>query len=79
MVTIFSTFLQPQLIIKYGYVVEIHNVTTEDGYILQMHRIPGGPSSPPRGSKTVAFLQHGLLDSSSGFVIMGPEKGLGTV
>ncbi|PAV79960.1 hypothetical protein WR25_13011 [Diploscapter pachys] len=31
------------MIIRYhGYPVEIHHVTTQDGYIIQMHRIPFG-------------------------------------
>ncbi|XP_055849510.1 lipase 1-like [Episyrphus balteatus] len=59
----------PQLIAKYGYPVEIHHVTTKDGFILELHRIPLPRAVP-------VLLIHGLFDSSSTFVIMGPDKGL---
>ncbi len=35
-----SFSLQPQLIESFGYPVEEHEVITEDGYILNIHRIP---------------------------------------
>lgn len=55
----------------------MHEVTTNDGYILQMHRISGGPKSPPQKGKTPVLLMHGLLDSSATWVIMRPYHGLG--
>lgn len=69
--------LQPELIEKYGYPVEVHNITTEDGYILQAHRIPYGQKCGPAVGKRVILLQHGLLGDSSNWVVSGPEKGLG--
>lgn len=60
-----------------GYQCEIHRVQTSDGYILEMHRISGGPTSPPNRGKRVAYLQHGLLDSSATWVVMGVRSGLG--
>lgn len=53
-------------------------MTTRDGYILEMHRITSSPRGPPphSGPKTPVLLMHGLLDASSGFVIMGPYHGL---
>lgn len=68
---------QPELIKKYKYESEVHEVTTNDGYILQMHRITGGPKSPPQKGKTPVLLMHGLLDSSATWVIMRPNHGLG--
>ncbi|XP_055376048.1 lipase 1-like [Condylostylus longicornis] len=62
--------LVPEIIEKYGYPVERHNITTEDGFILQVHRIPRPGAIP-------VFLQHGLLASSAEWIVMGPEKGLG--
>lgn len=62
---------------KYGYPAEIHRVQTRDGYTLELHRIPGSPASPIRRGKRVAYLQHGLFDSSAGWILMGPHHGLG--
>ncbi|CAB0035917.1 unnamed protein product [Trichogramma brassicae] len=58
----------PEMIRREGYSSEAHVIMTEDGYLLTMHRIPGrGPA---------VFLQHGLLASSSDWVIPGKNKGL---
>ncbi|XP_059055758.1 lipase 3-like [Achroia grisella] len=57
-----------QLLKKYGYPVEQHEVTTSDGYILTFFRIPNdGP---------VAFLMHGTLSSSDDFLTIGSNSGL---
>jgi len=53
-------------------------VTTEDGYILELHRIPYGKECGPAENKRVVWLQHGLLSDSSNYVIVGPSKALGT-
>eukprot|EP00606_Chrysophyceae_sp_TOSAG23-5_P000162 GSChrysophyteH2.ASY1.ANO1.1019.1 assembled CDS len=47
-----------QIVQARGYAIETHFVTTEDGYILTVFRIPGSLGSAP------VLLQHGLLDSS---------------
>ena len=57
---------------SHNYDVEQHIVTTEDGYILTVFRIPGSPSSPPSPNKPVVFLQHGILDSAATWVNNGP-------
>lgn len=68
------------LIIQNGYPAETHTVTTADGYILTMHRIPYSPTSNSTETpRPVVFLQHGLLSSSVDWVIMGPGKGLGKI
>lgn len=51
-------------------------MTTSDGYRLGLHRCAGGPLSPPRAGKPVAFLMHGQLSSSADWVIMGPQTSL---
>ncbi|XP_058444437.1 lipase 1-like [Malaya genurostris] len=66
-------FGPPQLIRKYGYEVEEHEVRTEDGYLLAMYRIP------PRhlGSRRYPiFLMHSLLSTSADWVLIGRNHGL---
>lgn len=48
-----------------GYPLELHCVTTADGYILQMERIPRP------GCARVAWFQHGILDTSLTWVSSG--------
>lgn len=57
-----------QLVRKYQYAIETHTVTTKDGYVLTMHRIPRSGSP--------VFLMHGILGSADDFVIAGVETGL---
>lgn len=66
----------PQLIRKYGYPAESHTVVTEDGYLLTMHRIPHGRKSAYNFTRTPVLLQHGLLGSSTSWIINGPNKSL---
>jgi len=56
-----------EIIAQAGYSPETHQITTPDGYMLKIHRIPGeGP---------VVFCQHGLEDSSATWVLPGPDHG----
>ncbi|XP_063549205.1 lipase 3-like [Cydia strobilella] len=55
-----------------GYPAELHQVTTIDGYVLSLHRIPYGRGGSP-GPRPVVFVMHGLLSASSHFLHMGPE------
>ncbi|XP_053606911.1 lipase 3-like [Plodia interpunctella] len=67
----------PELVRKYNYPLEEHTVSTGDGYILRMHRIPHGRDSHSTpGGRSVVFLMHGLLSSSADYVLMGPGCGL---
>ncbi|XP_055551548.1 lipase 1-like [Wyeomyia smithii] len=62
----------PQLIRKYGYLVEEHQVRTEDGYLLAMYRIP-----PRRVSrKHPVFMWHSLFSSCVDWVLIGRKHGL---
>jgi len=61
------------MIRKAGYPAEAHVVMTEDGYLLTLHRIPGGNNSLP------VLLQHGLLVSSADWIILGKGKALGII
>jgi len=69
----------PQIVVHNGYPVEEHFVTTKDGYILGIHRIPHGRNKPANSSITrpVAFLQHGLLCSSADWVVNLRNESLG--
>merc|ERR1711962_33506 len=68
----------PVLIEKTGYPSETHIVTTDDGYILEMHRIPHGKDGPhiTDEPRPVVFIQHGLLCSSADWVLSDPPKAL---
>ncbi|XP_065321807.1 gastric triacylglycerol lipase-like [Gordionus sp. m RMFG-2023] len=54
-----------QLIKSRGYPYEEHQVATEDGFLLIMHRIP----NPVSDITNVVYLQHGLLCSSADWVM----------
>uniref|UniRef100_A0A182X8C8 Partial AB-hydrolase lipase domain-containing protein n=1 Tax=Anopheles quadriannulatus TaxID=34691 RepID=A0A182X8C8_ANOQN len=71
----------PQLVWKYGYEIEIHEVQTEDGYLLDLYRIAGRraasgqpPLRPHRNAPI--FLMHSLLSSCADWVLMGPGRAL---
>lgn len=59
-----------QLITSKGYPCENHYVTTQDGFILNMQRIPHGlhPSPTLDKEKPVVIIQHGLEASSSNWL-----------
>lgn len=61
----------PKYVANYGITAETHNVTTADGYILQIFRLPQSHDAP------VVFLQHGLLDSSWSWLDNDPRFALG--
>ncbi|KAB7501574.1 Lipase 3, partial [Armadillidium nasatum] len=66
----------PEIIQSFGYPVEIHHVTTEDGYILELHRIPYGIDGSSEEARPVALLQHGLLVSSFDWISDRPDRAL---
>ncbi len=56
-----------------GYRVETHYVHTEDGYILELHRIP--PKNPSITSNILpVLLMHGNFQSSVDWVINSPAN-----
>ncbi|OWF52632.1 lipase member M-like [Mizuhopecten yessoensis] len=67
----------PEMIRFNGYPVEIHNVTTKDGFILETHRIPRGrrPNKPVINRPVVLF-QHGLNAGSDSFIENGADGSL---
>lgn len=65
------------LIRNKGYPAEEHDVLTKDGYILSIQRIRS--RSETNQPKPVVFLQHGLLDASSTWVVNFPTQSLGFI
>ena len=59
--------------------MEEHRVTTQDGYILTVHRIPYGKdeSIPPTARRPVVFLQHGLEVTGSTWITNLPNLSFG--
>ncbi|VEN37645.1 unnamed protein product [Callosobruchus maculatus] len=64
---------------KQGYPLESHEVVTEDGYILTVHRIPHGVKNGTDGKRErpPVLMMHSLLCSSMDWLYLGPEKSLG--
>nr|CAD7401255.1 unnamed protein product [Timema cristinae] len=60
---------EPEIIKKNGYPVEVHHVTTEDGYIVTLHRLPRHMSE-----KAPTLVQHGIFHSSADSIISGPKS-----
>ncbi len=72
---IFVCILKNHVITKYGYnLVTYENVTTEDGYILTVHRITGGSESPARVGKPSVLLFHGLGTAADAWVLQSDVK-----
>ncbi|EFJ50873.1 hypothetical protein VOLCADRAFT_43059, partial [Volvox carteri f. nagariensis] len=80
-----------ELVVPHGYPLDVHNVQTDDGFILSILRIPHGRAATnatwgssvgshqkadQAARRPVVFLQHGLLDSAAGFLLNGPGRSL---
>lgn len=66
----------------YGYPCEEYHVTTEDGYILSLKRIPHGLSNASNsinGTRTPVLLFHGLLVDGFCWVLSTPKQSLGFI
>lgn len=65
---------------QYGFGYEEYKVTTQDGYILTLMRIPASPNDLENASeqseKQPILLVHELLDSSEAFTRLGPDQSL---
>ncbi|KAI3844701.1 hypothetical protein MKX03_023339 [Papaver bracteatum] len=59
----------------FGYVCE-ELVTTQDGYILSMQRIPVGKSGETSGVRPLVLLQHGVLMDGITWLLNTPDQSL---
>ncbi|XP_062020471.1 triacylglycerol lipase 2-like [Rosa rugosa] len=61
-----------------GYICQEHHVTTEDGYILRLLRIPYGRfgSKSTTDQKPPVLLQHGLLTDAASWLLNPPNQAL---
>lgn len=64
----------------FGYPCEDHMVTTEDGYILSLKRIPHGVSKSTKNRTRIpVLLFHGLMVDSVSWVLGTPKQSLGFI
>ncbi|XP_023224001.1 lysosomal acid lipase/cholesteryl ester hydrolase-like [Centruroides sculpturatus] len=69
-----------EIIRSKGYPVEEYSVRTKDGYVLSVQRIPYGLSGKQNtANRPVAYLQHGLLESATDWVLNFPNQSLGYI
>ncbi|XP_018058326.1 PREDICTED: lipase 3-like [Atta colombica] len=76
----FSPRTDPNLLVENrieqnGYPFELHHVTTDDGYILAVHRIPNRSNTTIENNRVV-LIMHGLLGCSMDWLITGPNRSL---
>ncbi|WCJ37482.1 Triacylglycerol lipase 2 [Euphorbia peplus] len=64
---------------KHGYVCQEHTVTTGDGFILSLQRIPEGRSGGSPGNRVPVLLQHGVLMDGITWLLLPPEESLAFV
>ena len=64
----------------HGYPFEKHLIETEDGYFIEVHRIPGGKNEKINRTlinKPPVYLLHALTQSSADWIAVGPRISLG--
>ena len=57
-----------------GFLYEEHKVTTSDGYILTVLRIPGQTTDTAKEKKPPVFFQHGITSAADTWIMNYVEK-----
>ena len=57
-----AVYQHPVVLLQAGFEWEVFKVTTDDGYILDLHRIP------KRNSRQAVLFVHGVMDTALGWV-----------
>jgi len=57
----------------------MYPVTTDDGYILMLHRIPYPKGQNSGSTGRPVLIQHGFLESSADWVLNPSEESLGKI
>ena len=68
-----------EIVISKGFKFESHYVKTEDGYTLALFRIPGGKKCENGSLLPPVLLQHGVFDSSDGWICNGEDHSIAFV
>ncbi|CAG4986282.1 unnamed protein product [Parnassius apollo] len=73
-----SPYFTVQNIQSEGYHAEAHHAVTNDGYKLEMHRIPYRRyENKGEVNRPIVFCMHGLLASSNSYIYLGPQYSMG--
>ncbi|XP_077531260.1 gastric triacylglycerol lipase-like [Haemaphysalis longicornis] len=64
---------------KFGYNVEVHKVTTEDGYIQEVDRIPHPPTGRAVNQRPAVLLVHGIMANAVSWVANFPSQSPGRI
>lgn len=75
---------KPEIIKHRGYPVETHHVITDDGYILELHRIPHGRRETRNETfdpsliqqRRAVFLQHGMMGTDHFWMVGSTNNSL---
>ncbi|BBN12384.1 lysosomal acid lipase/cholesteryl ester hydrolase [Marchantia polymorpha subsp. ruderalis] len=71
-----------QIVLQMGYPCQNFTVTTDDGYLLGLYRIPYGYNEEVKDrswSRPPVYLQHGLVQGGDTWVLNNPDESLGYI